>query len=307
MPVYRTFGRFVSFVSFVSFVPGSAATRWQRHRDSSSPSSGITDEETGVMAEQTLTVADLKSELSRRSRIFTVAVTGLALLWVATVAWMLTTRTSAPAVLSVQRLEIVEPDGSLAFVIANSQRPVAATIDGQTLVGDQEGARKGVPSIIFFDGKGDEVGGMLMGVRETADGFSATRHLSLDGHEQDQTVVLAHYQDPRGATSGMTVSERPTHSMLDTFAKLGLPPGATNDQLTAAIQRIPEAERAATRRQLFGATRAFFGKTRTGEAALVLRDAQGRQRIVIEAPAEGEPSIRVLDAEGKTVLRLPGA
>ena len=120
-----------------------------------------------------------------------------------------------PEVLAVERLEVVEPDGTLALVLANSQRPVAAMLDGQQIMAGQEEERRGTPSIIFFDGKGDEVGGMLFGTSENPNGFSAARHLSSDAYGQDQTVVLAHYQDPRGSTAGLTVSDRPEQSILD--------------------------------------------------------------------------------------------
>jgi hypothetical protein len=228
----------------------------------------------------------------------------LTLMWFAALAWI-AMRTAVPPVLSVERLEIVEPDGKPAFVLANSQRPIAATIDGQPTMAGQEEERKGVPSIIFFDGKGDEVGGMLLGARLTAKGYSATRHLSLDGYKQDQTVVLSHYQDPGGSSSGLTISDRPEHSLLDAFRQLGLQPGASREQLTAAIQAIPENQRGTKRRELFGATRAFFGSARSGEARVELRDGQGRVRVVMEAPKTGEPSIRFLDENGGTVLRLP--
>ena len=233
------------------------------------------------------------------------SVAALTLVWLTTVAWIVFRAASAPAVLTVERLEIVEPDGKPAFVLANSQRPIAATIDGQITMQGQEEERRGIPSIIFFDGKGDEVGGMLFGVRETSNGYSATRHLSLDGYGQDQTVVLSHYQDPSGSTSGLTISNRPEHSLLDTARQLGLEPGASRQQLIAAIQAIPEDQRAARRRELFGTTRAFFGSARSGEARLELRDGEGRVRIVIEAPKTGDPSIRILDAKGQVALRLP--
>ena len=142
----------------------------------------------------------LQGQLIRLRRMVVV----LALLWLAPVMWLATRVLSIPAVLSVERLEIVEPDGTPAFVMANSQRPTAATINGQVIV--EAEARRGIPSIIFFDGKGDEVGGMLFGVRETANGYRATRHLSLDAYKQDQTIVLSHNKDPRGATSGLTMS-----------------------------------------------------------------------------------------------------
>ncbi len=238
----------------------------------------------------------------------------VALLWAAVAVLALAlsgaviriaTTTYSPDVLTVERLEVVEPDGSLAMVLANSQRPAVATVDGHVLMEGQDEERRGTPSIIFFDGKGDEVGGMLFGVRETPGGYFAVRHLSLDANDQDQTVVLAHYQDPEGSTSGLTITDRPAHSLLDSLARLGLSAGASREQLHAAIEQLPEDGREARLRELFGTGRAFLGSTRGGEAHLTLRDGEGRLRIVIEAPREGEPSIRILDAAGAVVLRLP--
>lgn len=230
----------------------------------------------------------------------------LALIWVGTLGWLVVRGWSVPAVLAVERLEIVEPDGKLAFVLANSQRPTAATIDGQVIMEGQEEERRGLPSIIFFDGKGDEVGGMLFGVRETPDGYSTVRHLSFDGYKQDQTVVLSHSQDPGGSRSGLTVSDRPLdHSIIDAQIRLGLEPGATRAELMAAIEALPEEGRDARLRELFGVSRLFLGSDRDGQASLVLMDGAGRPRIIIESPREGEPSIRILNEEGATVLRLP--
>ena len=115
----------------------------------------------------------------------------------------------------------------------------------------------------------------------------------------------SHYQDPRGSTSGPTISDRPEHSQFDTFRQLGLQPGASREQLTKAIQAIPEEQRVSRRRELFGTTRAFFGSVRSGEARLELRDGQGRVRIVLDAPETGDPSIQILDDKGQVALRLP--
>ena len=229
--------------------------------------------------------------LQRQLAYHRAALVALIVLMSGTTVWLALRPPTIPPVLAVERLDIVEADGKPALVLANSQRPAAATVDGQQVMSGQEEERRGIPSIIFFDGKGDEVAGMLFGVRETPNGYSVTRHLSLDAYGQDQTVVLAHYQDPMGSTSGLTISNRPQHSQLDTFRELGLQPGATREQLTAAIQAIPQEQRAARRRELFGTTRAFFGSARSGDARLELRDGQGRVRIVIEAPETGDPSI----------------
>ena len=126
----------------------------------------------------------------------------------------------------------------------------------------QEEERKGAPSITFFDGKGDEVGGVAFGNQETPDGYDAVRSLSFDGYGQDQTVVLSHYQNPEGSESGLSISNRPTQSMLETQAQLGIEPGATREQLEqavgAALENLSPQEQKARLRELFGTNRAFF-------------------------------------------------
>lgn len=246
----------------------------------------------------------LRAELARLRR--AVAVLGLVL--AGCVAWLAFRTPALPPVLSAERLDIVEPDGNLAFVLANSQRPVAATIDGQVLTEGQEEERRGMPSFVFFDGKGDEVGGMIMGVEATADGYSATRHLSLDAYKQDQTVVLSHYQNADGYSAGLRVSDRPQGlSVLDAFRELGLAPGAARADIQAAIQNLPEETRDERLRELFGVPRLFLGSGRDRGATLVMNDGTGRPRILITVPENGEPSIRILDEEGEPVLTLPGS
>ena len=246
----------------------------------------------------------LRAELARLRR--TVVLLGVAL--AACTIWLALRTPPLPPVLSAERLNIVEPDGKFAFVLANSQRPQGGTIDGKVLMQGQEEERRGVPSIIFFDGKGDEVGGLLAGVQTTPDGYSATRHLSLDGYKQDQTVVLAHYQSPSGSTAGLRIGDRPQDlSILDALAQLGLEPGASRADMQAAIQALPEDARAARLRELFGVSRLFLGSDQDRNASLVMRDGNGRARILIAVPADGEPSIRILDADGKEVIKLPSS
>lgn len=129
------------------------------------------------------------------------AVFGLLLALVGSLVWSPARELSPPLVLTVERLEIVEPDGSPAMILANSQRSTAATIDGQVLMEGQEEERKGTPSIIFFDGKEDEVGGMLFGTRETPDGYQAGRHLSLSGFHRVQ-VRAYHKRSPGALPAG---------------------------------------------------------------------------------------------------------
>lgn len=249
------------------------------------------------------------AKLQRQISGLRIAVVALAVPWLGTTGWLVTRPLDTAKVLQVERLEIVEPDGKPAIVLANSQRPIAATIDGQVIMEGQEEERKGTPSITFFDGKGDEVGGMQFGVYRTPDGFSAVRQLSLDGYKQDQTVVLSHNQDPQGSESGLSIASRPKESMLEVLKQLGLEPGATREELSEVIGKelggLSQKEQEARVSELFGTPRAFFGANPKGEATLELRDGAGRIRVVLEAPKDGEPVLRFLDEAGKTVLQLP--
>lgn len=244
-------------------------------------------------------------ELHVRIRRLELGVVVLTLALATAVAWTALRPSGGDEVLTTERLEIVEPDGQLAFVLANSERPVPATIDGKVLLEGQEEERRH-PTIIFFDGKGDEVGGMTFANEETEDGFSASRHFAMDGHEQDETVVLRHHQDPEGASSGLQVTDRPRdRSLVDVLEGLGLEVPVTRDELEAAIDSLREGGREEELRDLFGVSRLFLGSDRDERASLVLRDGGGRDRILLAAPADEEPYIRFLDEEGEIVLELP--
>jgi hypothetical protein len=246
--------------------------------------------------------------LKRQMTHLRLAVGGLALLILAGVATGAVGISPTDEVIRAERLEIVEPDGSLAFVLANSARPAPATIDGELIMAGQEEERRN-PSFIFFDGQGDEVGGMLFSNTTSDDGFRASRHLSLDGYKQDQTVVLHHYQDSRGSASGLSVSDRPEDlSILDALRALGLEPGASRQELQSAMMEIPEEERGARLATLFGgAQRVFVGTARSREATVLLSDGQGRPRIHLGVPDDGEPFIRILNESGETVMEWPGS
>ena len=242
--------------------------------------------------------------LRRQVTVLWIVVVVFAFAFSGAVSWLAMTPVSATDLLRVERLEVVEPDGSLSMVLANSRRPAVATLDGQVLMEGQEEERRGTPSITFFDGKGTEVGGLALGVTEQSGSYRAIRHLSLDAHDQDQAVVLMHYQNPDGSTSGLSITDRPDHSLVDALAELGVSAGASREQLQAALESLPEEGRQARLRKLFGTPRAFLGSIR-GEASLELRDAEGRPRIVIEVPHDGEPAIRILGEDGAILSRLP--
>jgi hypothetical protein len=84
----------------------------------------------------------------------TFGVSALAVLVVALlVAGWIPTQHARFAVLDVERINVREPDGTLAVVVANQNRMRGNIIDGLVY-----SIREGVSGLIFYNSEGDEAG-----------------------------------------------------------------------------------------------------------------------------------------------------
>jgi hypothetical protein len=208
---------------------------------------------------QRVTVLERQAQRHRR-------LAGLLLIAVSVVATM---GLQAPvprtrfAEIDVERINVIEPDGQLALSIANSARLPQPLLGGKTL----ETARRG-PGMIFFDGKGWEVGGLIYGT-EQADGVgSGYAHLSFDQYHGDQVLYLHHEGNGKRKSSGLHV--------VDRGPEMG----------TKGIERV------------------FVGSL--NETAMVrVRDLAGRDRIRMMVDPAGAARLEILDAAGQVVAKLP--
>jgi len=224
--------------------------------------------------------------------VFTVPV--LALLLFAAIS----DRTGTPYFeeITVERINVVEPDGTRKLVIASSARQTEGTIGGVQIPVQ----RTRPAGMIFFNDYGDEVGGLAFGGNRTA----GTQILAFDQAGQDQvvTVVNREWTDADGRrlrTSGIELVDRPTdRTLLDVLALM---------RELEAIQD-PE-ERARARAQIdgpatFGGPRMFVGRTAEGQATVALTDGRGRYRLRMAVEADGAAAIEFLDAEGNVIRRF---
>ena len=224
--------------------------------------------------------------------VFTVPV--LALLLFAAIS----DRTGTPYFeeITVERINVVEPDGTRKLVIASSARQTEGTIGGVQIPVQ----RTRPAGMIFFNDYGDEVGGLAFGGNRTA----GTQILAFDQAGQDQvvTVVNREWTDADGRrlrTSGIELVDRPTdRTLLDVLA------------LMRELEAIEDSdERARARAQIdgpatFGAPRMFVGRTAEGQATVALMDGRGRPRLRMAVEADGAAAIEFLDAEGNVVRRI---
>ena len=202
--------------------------------------------------------------------------------------------------IDVERINVVEPDGSYRMVISNRPRSIGPIYKGEPF-GYPGGTR---PGIIFFNDEGTENGGLTFTGSEEADGTYASRlGMSFDQFNQDQVVVLE-YADQNGAMrKGLTIGDRAHVDIFDLVQQRdsivnSLPAGAARDSALAAWAQPRDGV------PLY-APRVFIGRDPNRASVLNLADPMGRPRLRLRVDSLGVASIEFLDEDGQVTARLP--
>lgn len=196
--------------------------------------------------------------------------------------------------LDVQRINLVEPDGTLRMVISDKARFPGAIVRGKEYPHPRPQA-----GMLFYNDEGTENGGLVFAGHKDKSGkiVDSGGSLTFDKYEQDQLVQLIGAHDSDGHTAGLVVSDRPDRPALQDLQEL------------AKIKAMPAAERdkllqARNKNAYYGATRIAVARGDDGIAKISLRDALGRPRIVMGVAGDGASSLQFLDADGKVLNEL---
>lgn len=165
--------------------------------------------------------------------------------------------------IQVQRVDVVEPDGTLRMVISDHARLPGIIVRGKEQAFDRPQA-----GMLFYNDEGSENGGLIFGGRRNARGevSDSGGSLSFDRYDANQIVQLLGVDDHEDRMAGLVVSDSP--------------------------EKAP------------GHRRIWLGRGDDGTATLAMMDGAGRKRLLFEVPAQGNPSLAFLDANGKVVQRL---
>lgn len=198
--------------------------------------------------------------------------------------------------IDVERINVVEPNGKLDLTISNAVRFPPPVLNGKVMKRSGEVGR-GTPGLVFFNGNGEEQGGLAWNSRVENGKFTAGAALMFDQYNQDQTVGIT-YDDSNGQRSaGLHVWDHPDIPLTEIWDRseviAKMKPGAERD---AAMKKLSED---------WGSQRVFIGKQPDRSAVLSLADTKGKARIRISVDATGAPRIEFLDEAGKTTYSLP--
>ena len=192
--------------------------------------------------------------------------------------------------IDVKRINLIEPDGTVRLIISNKASFPGLIVKGKEYPHDRQTA-----GMIFFDDEGTENGGLIFGGSKDKNGkVESWGHLSFDQYQGDQVMVLEGGEHDGQRYAGIKFVDQPDIPINVVTDALKLP----DDQRQARMQQIFSGKNKAQ-------ARVYLGKQPDHGAGLQLRDAEGRDRIVLKVAGDGNPSMQFLDDQGKVVAQFP--
>ncbi len=261
--------------------------------------------ETTVSARTELTEDQLLDRLERETRRVKRYAAGVTLLLgvLGVAAFQQAGRTRFTEI-DVERLNVVEKNGTLRLTIANPDRMSPIVFYGKEYPGLRGGNAPGGAGMIYFNEEGSEVGGWIWRGRTKEDGTpTAAGFLTFDQYNQDETITLGYNENNGRRTAGLGIHDEPNASIqpiLDSILAIrSMPDGP---EKTRRQERFREYQRQLPERR---ATRLYLGKDQTRSSVLLLRDPQGRPRLKLSVDSLGAPRLEFIDEQGKVTSQLP--
>lgn len=197
--------------------------------------------------------------------------------------------------LDVERINLLDKEGTLRLAIHNKERIPDPVVDGETF--KRQGYQS--PGFIFFNEEGDECGGFLWSGRRSEDSHAAGHHISFDQYKQDQILTITNHESNGQRATVLNIQDRAPGISLSAIVRDFRTLEGMDDS-DEKIQRLAEL-----REKYWVHTRVILGRDRDGAAVLALNDSKGRPRIMLSVDSNDVPSFKFLDEDGKVTLSLP--
>ena len=189
--------------------------------------------------------------------------------------------------LTVKRINVVEDDGTLRLVIGNSTVGDTFPMRGRQV---EHPGRPPMAGLLFVNDEGTECGGLGFAGRRAADGAKVQwGYFTFDDYEQNECFRLGYGREGGRTEKFLEFSDRPEWSLVDLVNEVE---GLEGDAAAAVQDRyFGEVDG-------LGRSRLRLAREEDGSVRLVLRDVRGQDRLRFVVPADGDPQVEVLDADG---------
>ena len=191
--------------------------------------------------------------------------------------------------IAVERIDVVEPDGTLRMTISDAARSPGWVFKGKPYPGRPKGA-----GMIFFNDEGEEDGGIGFGGRKVDGQVTADGGMAFDQYQEDESVNIRYSDENGRRRTGLSVNDRADMPISDLIARRdsirALPAGPARDSALTAF--------AYNNGHPLAAQRLFAGRDPNKNAVINLSDPLGHTRLRLVVDSTGNASIDFLDAAG---------
>jgi hypothetical protein len=192
--------------------------------------------------------------------------------------------------IAVERIDVVEPDGTLRMTISDAARSPGWVFKGKPYPGRPKGA-----GMIFFNDEGEEDGGIGFGGRKVDGKVTADGGMAFDQYQEDESVNIRYSDENGRRRTGLSVNDRADMPLTDVIARRdsirALPAGPARDSaMTAFVYNNGHP---------LAAQRLFAGRDPNKNAVINLSDPLGHTRLRLVVDSTGSASIDFLDATGR--------
>lgn len=204
--------------------------------------------------------------------------------------------------IDVERINIVEKDGTLKLALFNSERLTRGLSQRQG-----EGTISG---LLFYNQEGHEAGGLVFDGKKINGGQTASESLTFDGYRQDQAIALQYNEFKDSSKfevdAGLSILYRPDRSITkeeyefyDYISKFK----GTQAQKDSITNKMANEGRISTRRLFVGTKHGIKDGQLYDESGLYVRNKMGKVVLKIYVDKNNQPKIEFLDSLGKKVIK----
>lgn len=206
--------------------------------------------------------------------------------------------------LSVERLNIIEADGTVKMLLTNTTRfPVTEEVNGKVLNED----RKKRSGMLFFNEEGTEAGGFIYDGRKNEHGHSAGMSLTFDKYDGDQVMQLLTVDEKRGdrrvIRSGLAFNDRAEFETQDRTREIMRELAQISDRSTRQA-KVAEYEQQGL---IGGAPRILLGKTASQNNGLFLFAKDGSPRAMFYVDEHDEVQLQFINSKGNITHTWSGS
>jgi hypothetical protein len=194
--------------------------------------------------------------------------------------------------ITVRRINVVEPDGTVRLTISNrADFPGGWRHKREYARPD----RREAAGMLFMSEEGTELGGLIWGASQLPDRTIQNHfHFSVDQYEENQIFAIDAGQEGKDKFSRVTIIDQ------------GDFPIEEKRKAWDTIDKLPADQQDAAWRQFFAThrhdvRRLMLGRLPDRSVGLNLRDENGKVRILLAVQPDGEPVLQFLDEAGKVV------